>query len=409
MTWNKFIGILVKDDRHALETEYLLSGGQAFNSLIVSSKSSKRLIFHAAVKYQAVNCLEYLIGRCANYENLNEPNGIGRSPMHLTAEDPKFLLPLPCLRHLRFRSESTIHINKMNLVIKCLLENGAFPNQRDSDGQTTLHLLAIKSIDQSPWMNQISLEAADQLLQNKTTDIDAINKLALTPLNLIQKYVSDRDDSVSQFSKLLIRNGANCPNTIKYRINQRGGDKTKKYSKRQDRDMLSKLLQLLMKKDETRIKNFFKFNTKTIKQFRKIYIGSQYLIFYLIREFNHELVKMFLCCGGDPWIFQGDNDLPVNAALRKKDHKMMDCIIESMKKYTVSETIHLDSIKMADIYQGKAARINTVELNQHTCLTRLLQRDVILDHISSTELIEQAIKAGDLEAIHLLVKKGKFL
>ena len=423
--WEILSKILHEDDRDELELECSKRGDRLSNILWPEcSHPVKKTIIHSAIEYQAYNCFLFLLGKCASNNHLNQPDSEGKSPLHYAVEiyQNESLL-LPCMRKLRLSvypeaHNEPIYFSYAPQIIKVLLGCGAFVNQRNSQGDSPLHCLTKQCIDKTPLLTHSLLQGLEALLSDETIHVDANNNEQSSPLEAIYGEISIQPDSVSEFCRKLIQNGSRASNYYIFKLQFHGTRKineNKDKKKKIKKDEFSELLHYIIAKEEPKIKSFFKINArKHIDHWQEQFIGEKYLIFHLISEFSHEIVQCFLTFGGDPWKPYNDNKLALSAALQKGDFRMVDLLLEHMKNRDEQDTLDLKG-RTASLFEDILRNLNIdkqMGINFHSCLERLLQKDIILEDYRHPEFsescpIEHAIEAGDLTALKLILKYGQ--
>lgn len=418
--------------------------GDRLETLLRPKGAPKRkTLFHVAIEHQAQKCLIFLLNKCPLQRYLNQPDKEGRSPLHyavvMRQNDGAIL---PCMK--RFLTTPSMNLNKAPLlplsrrktqhtisvkdnkletmqllyfsqtpsIVRELVSRGVFVNSRDTLGDSPLHSLAEQCRDKTSYATHILLQCFDALLSSPETDVDAINHLGETPLEQLMNDVTERPDSVSETCKKLVMAGSSAPESFKFQLIHKGKQKTKSPRKRRKREGFTELLHHIVAKDEPTIKNFFKkYSRMHMHVWESEFIGDTPFFFYLISNFDSEMVDCFLCFGGDSWKVDLEGNLPLNAALAKGDFRMVDLLITFMKMK--DETDHLNLTEWSNRLfittlqsLGKSA-VKPIGINYHKCLKRLFQKDILIAE-QSQNVRDLAIDIGDLEALQILANEGRY-
>ena len=416
--WQELQKILLKDDRDALEIECVERGDRMHNIFHLEHAHEKKTALHAAIDYQAIDCLEYLLNKCSLMEEINYPDAIGQSPLHYAVQlFNNQLTMLPCITNLCATNSNYLPIYHSNLplLVKKLLMRGAFVNQRNCQGETPLHCLVKKCMDCPVHMHHVLIKTLHVLLSDPYTEVDAIDGNGCTPLNSIMHAVSDEPDIVSKCCVVLIGNGAHATSSLRYQLTFQGKEKIKKGKSKAKYHEFSELLHHIIGKDDQKMKAHFHNNSrKQMAHWQKFFIGNQILTCHLISEFSCEIVESFLYYGGNPWAINTDNELPLNTALKKGDYKSVDIIIQYMKIVREEEKLDLRKytfVIFRNIFQKLNKSFIPININYHDCLHRVLQDDIRLEELSSSSSTENspvalAVQSRDLAALKIVFTAG---
>lgn len=429
LTWTRMTEIFGQDNRDVLEIEFAKSGNKLEAVLRPDESPGRMTIFHAAIEHQALNCLAFLLDKCADKAHLSEPDGMGKTPLHYAVQVFRNEnLLLPCLKRLNLpdtpsadsdekkvsffnqisKQDTKLYFSQSPFITKELVSRGSFVNSRDCLGESPLHSLVGQCQHKSPQQTHILFQCLDVLIANAETDIDAINNDGQTPLELIMGDVSYGTDSISECCRLLVENGAIASTDLRFQLEFHGKTTVRSPIKRKKRDGFSALLHFIIGRNERLMKMYFKKHScRHMREWEAHFIGNKLFLFYLISNFSSEIIDCFFSYGGNACQTDENGKIALCMALENGNFKMVDIFISRMKKQkgvqhlTLNETSYtlIESV-LLNLHKD----IKPIGINYYKCLKRLLQDDV---NIKVThDILDIAERVGDLEAIELLSDIG---
>lgn len=296
---------------------------------------------------------------------LNEPDEQGDTLLHMAAH------------------------NQDHRLITKLLNLGCDVNARNDHGCTPLHKLTQSDKMKRPESTDAWEKCVDALLLSDETDVYATNADGDKPFDgdlLAAIRLKEKLEQSNQLKRL------DC------------------------RPIMSILNDAIFSDDVPGLHNIFNdIKNKDDKILTNHYIGSKGLIFKIVSLFDQDLLQRFLDVGGDPWQLSVNGELPLQLALSHGHLVLVDILIDAMKISKCQQYIDLREYS----YQYLSILLLSIETEKtiphspdyNGCLSRLLQRDVLLsinaqDVTTRQNALQIASIVGNQEAMRLLIGKG---
>ena len=318
-------------------------------------------IFHAAVQEGAPNCLRFLLSKASD-EQINRPDKNGLTALHYT-----------CL-------ESSTSEKIANLsCLKSLVSSRAFVNARDNSGNTCLHILAKRLIEDKENGNDIVL-CAETLLRSRYINPNSKNCLQMSPKDICLHEVKT-DKNSKEFCRLL--------------DNYKETSTINKYYERSQKEALIEKITGTLLSFETydKIANKILLLIKDIKSSNFVdnrYIGTKTLLYLVTEHLGEHLLKSFLELNLSPWIPNiDDGRLPLHAALSKNDYISTALILQHMNNYP-HEIQYYDHYSFSLLQTCLCCAKPKASQSLQQCLQSLLKIDGIRSSVNQS-LEENAI------------------
>ena len=376
------------------------------------NKDSCKTALHFAALEQASDCVSEIIERIPP-QNLNDyidtPTRGGQTALHIAAE------------------------NLDSQVIDILLGARAYPNVRDDGGFTPLHYLADALKNISPEKGKKLLDSTDSLLNCPRTDLDAINKMDISPLELAARQIKSSKtghETIRDFCKKLVRKGAKVTPTVVKNLGQEfiSSFEILPTTQRMTRSTTAKMFDYITKNEPQHIRKIWEENKDEenkdkeklrcqkikmeLSQVANKFFGSKRILYYIVDECNEEAVSLFLEeLNVDPMKESFDGEFPLHRALARSKYAIVDALI---KKMAESEPVDLSPHSFSLIKKALEVEFGTSREESSRCLERLFHSDVRMDvnqkeEVSNQTALHFAAALSNQEAIEILMANGAYL
>lgn len=257
-----------------------------------------------------------------------------------------------------------------------LRRRGSFVDARNNLGNSPLHELVTQCPNQTFCDTLFLKRIFQSLLINEEIDLDAINKDRKTALEILESNrIDEEEDSILAMSTSLVNTGANP--TV------RTSSYLAVHSKPKDqRSLFSEFLQRLLKKDKPLIKMHIKNNKTLINNWQDRFVGNAYVLFYLVENFDQEVVETFLTFGGDAWKRNQYDELALNVALENGFFRTVQVLLVSMKAAdgsTFTKRLSHNDDLCKSILTNMQNKRKPINVNYNKCMEILLENGVIPD------------------------------
>ena len=338
---------------------------------------NNKTIYHGAVEFLAIDCLQFLLMKNRKKTHLTEPDSNGNPPLH-------FLYNFLKTRCKSYRDDALTGIQNdckpiregVLSVLSMLIDEGVDVNACDNDGNTFLHkLVRFEEIVEK----DVALNLVEILLKHPNINYKAKNGLGL-----------DISEIVKRRSLLELVGVAKLQEII-----EKLDSKTSKNST----EFETSIAESFLMKDIEQMKVILQgMEGSIIDTEMKQFVGSKTLLYHVSSNLDHDAVQVLLSRCHDPWVTNADDGkLPIHAALSRGHYKTVKLLIQSMKQKTHNGILDFRKIsfslfqKLFCNFQNAAS--DDSNINYMECLESILTDDILINIHQSNK---SNVKALDL-------------